>query len=309
MPASTQRTATIEGTRRCLISGSTGYVGSRIKQALEADGWHITELGRNPGSSSNVTRFQLGEAIAPEQLTGHSALVHCAYDFRQISWDDIAAVNVRGSELLLRAASEAGVKQIVLISSISAYDGCRSLYGRAKLEIENVTASLGGWIIRPGLVYGNAPGAVFGRLVEKARKSRFIPLPGGGRQRQYLVHDADLCAAVCRCVQSEKAACTQPVTVAHEEVWTFRELLLEIGRSLGTEVRFVPVPWQLVWAGLRLGEKLHLPLQFRSDSLVSLVHQNPNPAFNSFETVGVKCRPFESGTLTMANLPSRTSRL
>ena len=309
MPASTQRTAAIETTRRCLITGSTGYVGSRIKHALEADGWHVTELNRKARFSSNMLRFQLGEAIAPEKLADHSALIHCAYDFRQISWGDITAVNVRGSELLLRAASQAGVKQIVFISSISAYDGCRSLYGRAKLEIERITAPLGGWVIRPGLVYGDAPGAVFGRLVEKVRKSKFIPLPGGSRQRQYLVHDADLCAVVCRCVQSEKPACAEPVTVAHDKVWTFRELLLEIGRSMGKEVCFVPVPWRLVWAGLRLGEKLHLPLQFRSDSLVSLVHQNANPAFNSFETVGVKCRSFDSGKLAAANPPPGTSRL
>jgi nucleoside-diphosphate-sugar epimerase len=293
MPAPNRNPTEGDSSRRCLITGSTGYVGSQIRARLEADGWHVTELRRNPGSSEGAIRFQLGDAIAPGKLTGHSALVHCAYDFRQISWEDIASVNVRGSELLLRAAVKAGVRQIVFISSISAYEGCRSLYGRAKLDIEHINQTLGGWNIRPGLVYGNAPGAMFGRLVLKAQKSKFIPLPGNGRQRQYLVHESDLCAAVCRCVEPARTACTSTVTVAHERPWTLRELLSEIASGLGNEVFFFPVPWRLAWAALRLGEILRIPLDFRSDSLMSLVHQNPIPTFNSFELLGVRCRPFE----------------
>lgn len=217
-------------------------------------------------------------------------------------------MNVRGSELLLQAASKAGVRRFVFISSISAYDGCRSLYGRAKLEIERLTRAIGGWSIRPGLVYGDAPGAMFGRVVQKVQSSKFIPLPGGGCQRQYLVHDADLCAAVCRCLEDDRPACADPVTVAHAEAWTFREMLSEIASGLGRRIFFIPVPWRFVWAGLRIGEKLRLPLEFRSDSLVSLVHQNPKPVFNSVETLGIKCRPFEFRRLALARPHALASR-
>lgn len=293
MPAPNRNPAKGDSSRRCLITGSTGYVGSQIRARLEADGWQVTELRRNPSSSESAIRFQLGDAIAPEKLTGHSALVHCAYDFRQVSWEDIASVNVRGSELLLQAAVKAGVRHIVFISSLSAYEGCRSHYGRAKLEIERITRTVGGWSIRPGLVYGHAPGAMFGRLVQKVENSRLIPLPGGGRQRQYLVHESDLCTTVGRCVEPGRTACTSTVSVAHEKPWTLRELLSEIASGLGNEVFFFPVPWRLAWAGLRLGEMLRIPLDFRSDSLMSLIHQNPIPTFNSFELLGVRCRPFE----------------
>jgi hypothetical protein len=143
------------------------------------------------------------------------------------------------------------------------------------------------------LVYGNAPGAMFGRLVQKVKNSRLIPLPGGGRQRQYLVHESDLCTTVGRCVEPARTTGTSSVTVAHEQPWPLRELLSEIASGLGKEVFFFPVPWRLAWAGLRLGEILRIPLDFRSDSLMSLVHQNPIPTFNSFDLLGVRCRPFE----------------
>jgi len=307
MPSSSHKPTGIDRPRRCLITGSNGYVGSRIRERLVAEGWQVTELSRNPRSPEGAIRFQLGDAIAPERLRGHSALVHCAYDFRQISWKDISAVNVSGSEWLLQAAAKAGIRQLVFISSISAYPGCRSHYGRAKLEIERITKNHGGWNIRPGLVYGDAAGAMFGRLVKKAQTSKFIPLPGGGRQYQYLVNEADLCLAVCRCLEPDRRACTSPITVAHEKKWTFLELLSEIAKGLGKEAFFLPVPWRLAWAGLRLGEIMRLPLQFRSDSLVSLIHQNPNPVFNSFEVLGVRCRPFGFNDLTKAGPREVTS--
>ena len=78
-----------------------------------------------------------------------SALVHCAYDFKPLRWDEIRAVNVEGARKLFPAARAAGVEKIICISSISAYDGCRSLYGKAKLEIEKIALDNGALVIRP----------------------------------------------------------------------------------------------------------------------------------------------------------------
>jgi hypothetical protein len=64
-----------------------------------------------------------------------------------------------------RPVSDAGVRRLVFISTISAFDGCRSFYGKGKLEVERITHSLGGWVIRPGLLYGEKPGGMLGRLV------------------------------------------------------------------------------------------------------------------------------------------------
>jgi uncharacterized protein YbjT (DUF2867 family) len=52
---------------RCLLTGATGYVGGRIKAALLAAGWQVTELGRSAGAGSGI-RFRLGEAIASDSL-------------------------------------------------------------------------------------------------------------------------------------------------------------------------------------------------------------------------------------------------
>ena len=128
------------------------------------------------------------------------ALVHCAYDFGPRRWEDIAAINVAGSEKLLAAARDAGVKSVVLISTVSAFAGCRSLYGQAKLQIEDAARAMGAFVLRPGLVYSDNPGGMFGRLVGQVRGGRLLPILCGGRQTQYLVHDEDLGNLVEACL-------------------------------------------------------------------------------------------------------------
>ena len=280
------------GARSCLLTGANGYLGGVIAAALRSAGWRVTELVRTPTPGADAMEFHLGEPVEPAQLEGYDALVHCAYDQKALTWDEIVASNVHGSRALLRAAKDAGIANIVYISTISAFDGCTSRYGRGKLEVEETARELGAWIIRPGLVYGDAPGGAFGNLVDKVRASSTLPMPGSGGQLQVLVHEDDLAEAIRRCAAGERPVSAEPVTVAHPEPWTFRALLEEIAEALGRPVKLIPAPWQLMWLALRAAEMVKVPLGARSDSLISLNNQNPAPDLNAPEALGVECRPF-----------------
>lgn len=264
----------------CAVTGTSGYLGGCVKHHFESAGWDVLELTRNPCPGTRARRFQLGAAVEPGTLAGVSALVHCAYDFRPVRWAEIAAVNIAGTEKLLAAARAAGVGRIICISSISAFEGCRSWYGRAKLEVERIAQAVGAFVIRPGLIYGDTPQGMFGKLVAQVEGASFLPLFGGGSQIQYLVHEADLCAFIGACAAGEFAPPEVPMTVAHDQPWTFRQILEAIAQAKGKRLHFIPVPWRLVWAGIRCAELLRMPLDFRSDSLVSLMHQNPRPDFS-----------------------------
>jgi nucleoside-diphosphate-sugar epimerase len=276
----------------CAITGSNGYVGSCIKGHFAASGWDILELVRQPRPGARAVTFQLGGDISPASLPGVSALVHCAYDFKPLRWDEIRAVNVAGTEKLFGAARAAGVQKIVCISSISAYDGCRSLYGNAKLEIEEIARRHGAQVIRPGLVYGPRPGGMFGKLKQQVQKSSVIPLIGDGSQIQFLVHEGDLGAFIEKYAAGKTAALPPVLTAAHPEPWPFKKLLLEIARGQGRRVKFIPLPWRLVWLGLKSAEVCGLKLNFRSDSLVSLMYSNPRPDFSANAAAALACRPF-----------------
>jgi nucleoside-diphosphate-sugar epimerase len=277
----------------CAITGSNGYVGGCLKNYFAGRGWEVLELTRQPKPGSRGIRFQLGGEIDPAALAGVTALVHCAYDFRPLRWSDIRAVNVEGSQKLFQAARAAGVEKIIGISSISAYDGCRSLYGKAKLEMEKIALDHGALIIRPGLVYGSGPGGMFGKLAAQVRQSSVIPMIGDGSQIQFLVHNEDLSAFIEKFVDGQVEIPPQILTVANTQPWPFKQLLQEIARALDKKPKFIPLPWRLVWAGLKAAELCGVRLNFRSDSLVSLMYQNPKPNFLANAGNGLICRPLE----------------
>jgi nucleoside-diphosphate-sugar epimerase len=280
-------------TKTCALTGAGGFVGSRLKRYLEAAGWRVIPWTRKPEPGSNAVPFRLGQQVDPGLLRETAALVHCAYDFGPRSWEEINAVNVAGSQKLLEAARQAGVGSVVLISTISAFPGCRSLYGKAKLEIESAAQSVGAYVIRPGLVYSDNPGGMFGRLVAQARGPRFIPIMWGGKQTQYLVHDEDLGKLVLGCLEARVSELAEPFTIAHEQGWELKDILGQIALALGKRPTFVPVPWQCVWLALKSLELAGVRTNFRSDSLISMVYQNPHPEFTPAKALGFECRPFK----------------
>lgn len=281
----------------CAITGSNGYVGSCVKNYFASHDWEIFELTRRPKANIRPAQFQLGNDISPQLLSGVSAFVHCAYDFKPLKWNEIIAVNVEGSRKILESAHAAGIPKIIYISSISAFDGCKSLYGKAKLEIEKIALANGALVIRPGLVWGNPPGAMFGKLVAQVQKKSLIPMIGDGSQIQFLIHNEDLCGFIERYASGEIKIEREILTAANPAPWPFKQLLSEMAKSFGKKPKFIPLQWRSIWLALKMAELCGLRLNFRSDSLVSLMNQNAAPDFSANARVGLTCRPFAAEKL------------
>jgi nucleoside-diphosphate-sugar epimerase len=262
-------------------------------------GHRVVALTRRPDAADGDTaRFSLEEGGDFSRLRGIDTVIHCAYDFRARTWAEIEARNVGGSVRLFDAAVDAGVRRIIQISSMAAFPGCRSMYGRAKLTIEREAAARGGSVIRPGLVFGPDPGGVTRGLVLAATRLPIVPIPAGGDQRLFLTHDEDLCRLVTVIAESGSLDTSAPILAAAARPWTLREIIDTIARARGRSPVFLGIPWRALWGGLKAGELLHLPMPFRSDSLVSLVTQDPNPSFESLARLGVGFRDFTADALT-----------
>ena len=277
----------------CAVTGAHGFVGSRMMHRLQRDGWRVIAWTRSPEPGTDAVAFRLGQEVDAGRFKGVHALVHCAYDFGPLRREDIASVNVAGSQKLLEAAQKAGVETVVVISSLSAFDGCRSLYGQAKLQIERAALSAGAFVIRPGLVYGSHSGGMFGRLARQVRGSRIVPILWGGNQLQYLVHEEDLGNLLVGALAGRLPRGTGPVSAAHAQGWELKEILARIASALGKKISFVPVPWPAIWIGLKSLEIAGVPAAFRSDSLISMVYQDPSPSLGLPTSLGFQCRPFQ----------------
>ncbi len=278
---------------KCFVTGASGYVGGRVCRRLQANGYEVVLLQRSLNATDTkalVIPFQLGSKIDPGFFQGADALIHCAWDMRATGWDQIHKTNVSGSIHLFEAAANEGVRNLIFISSISAFEGCQSMYGQAKLEVEKAVFNLGGVVVRPGLVYGDSPGGIAGALSRVAARFPVIPIVGR-RKLMYLCHEEDLIRLVATLIDLKERRWLRPITCANPEPITFGEIVQRFARAKGREVTLVPVSWKVVWGILRSLEAIGLPTGFKSDSLVGLMNPNPNPDFQMQQQLGLEFRP------------------
>jgi nucleoside-diphosphate-sugar epimerase len=273
------------------ITGASGYLGGLIRRSFDASDWRTVALVRSPSPDDrDARRYDLADDVSDDVFGGLDTIVHCAYDLTLHRPADIDQVNVEGTRRMLEAAGRAGVRRVIVLSSMSAYDGTTQIYGRAKLAIEAATLAAGGAILRPGLVYGPRPGGMADALRKLARLP-LVPVPSGD-SRQYTVHEDDLAAAVVAVAQTAVLP-TVPVSVASPHAVAFRGLLSEFARSEGRNCRFVRVPWKWMYWSLRLGEMLPVGLPVRADSMLGLVKPAPGlVGIHQLQELGVQPRDF-----------------
>jgi uncharacterized protein YbjT (DUF2867 family) len=153
---------------RIAITGGTGFVGGHLAEALSRQGHEALVLSRGvdrrpwarrvlelPG----VSFFQVGtgdEEGLVRALQGCDAVAHCAGINREIGDQTYEAVHVRGTANVLRAAEQAGVRRIALLSFLRARPDCGSPYHESKWAAEELVRSSGlEWtVLKPGMIFG-----------------------------------------------------------------------------------------------------------------------------------------------------------
>ncbi len=252
------------------VTGANGYVGGRIIAHLRSSGIDAIALVRRPPPGDALARrYGLGEPLERSLLDGIDTVVHAAYD-ASARGPDISARNVTGSLPLLEGLHERGGRML-MVSSMSAFEGTRSQYGRAKLELERAVLERDGIVFRPGLVFGAGAGGLFGAMVRALSRRALVPVIGGGAQRLFVTHDEHLSELVAALIAAGTGG-AGPIFAAHEAPTTLRAIAEQIARAGGHRLVVIPLPTALVALGLRSGEMAGIPLPFRSDSLRSLMH-------------------------------------
>jgi nucleoside-diphosphate-sugar epimerase len=275
------------------ITGASGFVGGSVLLHLARRGYHCVSLGRRPVHQDVAIHrhFELGGEVDPSAFAGVEVLVHCAWDMQIKSAAAIYSRNVVGTANLLRAATRAGVERIVFISSMSAYEGTRQVYGRAKLEGEQLTDELGGVSLRLGLVWGADAGGM-AAAVQKLTALPVVPVLGRS-SHQFTVHRDDVVAAIEAAIRDRSI--TGVLGVANPAAVETPRLLDGLAQLAGQRPirRRLPIPWRPVYYAMRAAEAARLPLPLRADSVLGLVQPAAcSPGAPEWAARGVRFRPF-----------------
>lgn len=278
-------------TLRIAITGAGGYLGKCLCRYFNESGASVFQLTGDPRKvdpALPADQFSLSSGAAKNFFADNKidSLIHAAYDFnprlREAIWD----VNVKGSINLFKQARAEGVERAVFISSMSAFAGCRSLYGQAKLEIENALgATTPGFSVRPGLIYStplSESGGMVGALLTSIGRGGVVPLIGNGQQELYLTHENDLARFIELLLQTSQAAHDQTLLAANPRPYALRMIIKLLAETVSKKrVKLIPVPWRLARGSLRLLEMARVNMRFRSDSVLSLAYQDKHPDFST----------------------------
>lgn len=268
------------------VTGVGGLVGAAIASALVSQGHGVVSV-----------RFRLEvPRLQAQDFSSAQLLIHAAYDWRSRKPAEIQRVNVNGSIALLDAAHAAGIRNVIFISSVSAFDGCQSSYGKGKLQIERYVLAAGGLVVRPGMVYGDARRGIYGTLMRLARMP-LLPVFDGGLQPLWFVHREDLAQVVALVAAREwRFLPSRVIAVSADQPITFREVLKTLGLAQGKRVAVIPIPSRLVFGLLQFAELLGMKLPVNSDGLMGLLESNLKPDFQTLRSLGVRPRALTQAT-------------
>jgi nucleoside-diphosphate-sugar epimerase len=287
--------------RRIALTGASGFIGSHLKRQLRGLGHSVVPLLRKkPEVESEWVPYTIEHGAEPGHLAGFDTLIHAAHDFHAADARAGRRSNVEATVQLFHSARDSGIEDLIFVSTLSAFPGCKSQYGKGKLEAERRISELGGKNARLGFVVDGTERGLSGALMRLTRTLPLIPLPGSGRQNLYTLAASDLGEAFLALM--ERAERGAVVSFAYPDPVSFADLLRIFARRSGRSIRLAPFPWQFMWLGLAACEMVGLRPPFQSDSLISLLNQNPAPDFDSMRHLGLTLRsPFQ----IERNQPSR----
>jgi nucleoside-diphosphate-sugar epimerase len=246
------------------ISGGAGFLGLHLARRLLADGHDVRTLDVVPLDDAELERSvdeRRGDIRDREKVRelvdGADVVVHAAAALPiRASREAIRSVNVGGTENVLRAGDDAGVRRVVFISSTAVYGVPEKhpieeddplvgvgWYGESKIDAEGLcrVAAVETTIVRPKTFIGPERLGVFEILFDWIREGRRIYTLGKGDNRYQLLAVEDLVDAIVRAGNEPKAA-RETFNVGATEFGTVRSDLQALIDHAGSSSRLQPVP-------------------------------------------------------------------
>lgn len=256
-----------------LLTGATGYLGSRIARELIARGQPLRvlvrdahRLGFDPAAvGCEVVEGGLGDfAALRAAVQGIDAVLHTAALVKMWVRDprDFWKVNLEGLQNLLQVASNSGVKRVIYTSSflalgpsanLDAGEGLRHA-GPYSNEYEETKAQALAWlrspgarkfpvvIVLPGVIYGPGPrteGNLVGGMIDQYLAGKFPGLLGDGEQRWSFAFNDDVVAGHLAALEKGKPGEEYVLAGDNHSLNGFFHLLAEL-TGVHHRVRHVP---------------------------------------------------------------------
>lgn len=267
---------------KALVTGGTGFLGSHIVERLLEQGHEVVALARESSNTGHLkttdAKIILGALEDYESLgaavNGVDMVFHAAARVMPGwgSWKDFEDTAVKGTDNLLRASVEAGVKRFIYVSSgtvlgknslgetpadeTADYDlgplCYHTFYDWSKLMGEQLALEYHGKglievaVVRPCMIYGPRCRLLTDRVFRYVKMLPIVIWPGKANARTALVYVTDVVDCILLAAMDPKAA-GQIYNIAPPEEIRFRDFIGAMARAYGRPELRMTVPLLVVY--------------------------------------------------------------
>lgn len=232
-----------------LVTGGTGFIGKVLVRHLVEGGYSARLIIRPSHESPDIpTGVPVEIAISSlsderslrAAMVGVDTIYHLVGVEKRGAYGDLMAVDIRGTQVLLNAALDAGVDRIFYLSHLGADRSSAYPVMKAKAIAEDYIrrSGLNYTILRSGIVYGSGDGFT----TSLARLFNTIPYvfltPGDGRTLLQPLWVEDLATCLVWALDDDRTR-NETYEIGGPEQLTFSQILQLIMETMNIQRRFV----------------------------------------------------------------------
>ena len=305
-----------------LVTGASGHIGSNLVRELIREGRPVRVLIREDCrgvEGLDVEKFKSDILDYPNLLRaaqGSEVVYHLAASISIVGdrTGKVRRTNVAGTNNVVKACFEAGVKRLVFFSSIHAYSSkpadCpidenrapagsnAAVYDRTKAEgnravLESVRKGLDAVIVAPTAVIGpyDFKPSRMGSVLRKIRNQKFVALVGGG------YNWVDVRDVVRGAMRAEKKAPPGAQYILSGKWCTVRKLAEIVHRESGVSLPRFTAPLWMAGAAAPVGEMaarlLHKEPLFTAEAVKTLRSHRQISGAKAEQELDYNPRPLE----------------